>query len=264
MEEVKKTLRLSVSKTKTFLDCNKKFHYSYILKLPQKEYSYHTFGTFCHQVLEHFHLAYINGSVKPFNEEMSISWKNAVNDFKTKLNPEMKAECRSIIDGYLKLLYNDKSFDIKSVLAVEKKFETPVGHVVLNGMIDRIQIDHDGVIHVADYKTTKNKKYLKNDFFQLLTYAFVLVDEDPTIEKVRGSYILLRHDFEYITKDFTRNEILKVRDSYIEYGNKIMNETEYKANPTFLCNYCSFQDQCEEGLAKKIKKDDTSFGEVSW
>lgn len=263
MEE--KKLRLSVSKTKTYLDCNKKFHFSYILKLPQKEYEYHTFGTFCHQVLEDFHLSYINGSSNPFNYEMTAAWKKACTDFKDKMNPGMKAECRALIDGYLKLISEDKSFDISCVLSVEKKFETPIGPIILNGMIDRIQQDPDGIIHVADYKTTKNKKYLKNDWFQLLTYAFVLLEENPELETVRGSYILLRHNFEYITRDFSRDEILSVKNSYLDYGNQIMNEKEYKANPTFLCNYCSFQDQCEEGLTKKIdKKNETKFGAVSW
>ena len=37
-EEIKKDeFKLSVSKAKTYLDCAKKFHFSYILKAPKKE-----------------------------------------------------------------------------------------------------------------------------------------------------------------------------------------------------------------------------------
>ena len=48
-------LPLSVSKVKTFDDCKAKYRYTYIEKLPRKEWSFHIFGSFLHLVLEEFH-----------------------------------------------------------------------------------------------------------------------------------------------------------------------------------------------------------------
>lgn len=256
-------LRLSVSKTKTFIDCKKKFDFSYVQKLPKKDWDFHVFGKFCHKALEDFHQSYLEGNSQPYNVVMGESYKNALTEFKDKMTPEMKKDCWSIIDRYLRMVTKDKKM-VTSVIGVEKKFDFAVDEkLVLNGMIDKIQIDDDGVIHVADYKTTKNKKYLKNDWFQLLTYAYVILNEDPSITKVRASYILLRHDFEYITTEFEVDEILKIKDKYLEYARQINSETDYAPNPTALCNYCDFQNLCPAGKAKSFDNSNI-YGEVNW
>ncbi len=130
-------------------------------------------------------------------------------------------------------------------------------------MIDRIQIDQDGTLHVCDYKTTKNKKYLKNDFFQLLTYCYALLLEDPSIEKIRASYILLRHDFEYITSEFKKEDILKIKEEYIKYADQILNEKDYDPNPTVLCGWCEFLEFCESGQ-KMVNKKQQKNGVIDW
>ena len=252
-------LRLSVSKTKTFLQCKKQYEFNYIHKLPKKDWDHHIFGKFCHKVLEEFHTQYIKGCLLPYNMVMTDSFKVAWAEYKDKMTPEMKKECWGIIDKYLRHISKEKALN---VMAVEKRFELPIENIVLNGAIDRIQLDDDGVVHVADYKTVKNKKYLKDDFFQLLTYAYVIINEDPSIKKVRASYILLRHDFEFITTEFTKKDILKVKDKYIEYAKQIVNEKEFKPNPTALCNFCDFQEHCPEGKSKAFNQN--IYGEVAW
>jgi putative RecB family exonuclease len=252
-------LRLSVSKTKTFLQCKKQFEFNYIHKLPKKDWDHHVFGKFCHKVLEEFHDQYLKGCLLPYNMVMTDSFKVAWAEYKDKMTPEMKKDCWTIIDKYLRFISKEKALN---VIAVEKRFELPIENIVLNGAIDRIQLDDDGVVHVADYKTVKNKKYLKDDFFQLLTYAYVIINEDPSIKKVRASYILLRHDFEYITTEFSKKEILKVKDKYIESAKQITNEKEFKPNPTALCNFCDFQEHCPEGKSKAFNQ--PIYGEVAW
>jgi len=252
-------LRLSVSKSKTFGDCAKKYKFAYIEKLPQKEFSFHTFGKFVHKVLEDFHSEYINGSNEKFNTVMSKAFKAAKSEF--KLANEMQKEAYDIIDAYLKLLVINN--DVKKVISVEKKFDFAISDkVVLNGMIDRIQLDDDGILHVADYKTTKNKKYLKNDWLQLLTYAYVIWSENQNIKNIRGSYILLRHNFEYITKDFSLEEILEVKNKYETYAKQIEEERLWTAAPTRLCEYCSYLDICDEGRAAVRPK--ISIGKTAW
>lgn len=262
------SIRLSVSKTKTFLDCKAKYKFAYVEKLPRKDWEFHTFGKFCHKVLEDFHNAYIeNGSTEPYNVEMANAWRSAWKEYKASMTSEMKKDCWAIIDQYLRKISkppsDTKIVPVSNILSCEKKFEINIDNkIVLNGMIDRIQIDADGVIHVCDYKTVKNKKYLKNDFFQLLTYAYVIISEDPSIERVRASYILLRHDFEYITTEFTVPEILAISDKYLEYADQIQIEDEFKPNPTALCNFCDYLNLCPEGKTKSYNQN--IYGEVNW
>lgn len=257
-------LRLSVSKTKTFIDCKAKYKFCYIEKLPRKEWDFHVFGKFCHMVLEWFHQQYIEGCLLPYNMTMTDAFKVAWEEYKDKMTPEMKKDCWEILNKYLRNITKDKQNGLPAnVISVEKRFDFSVAdNLVLNGAIDRIQLDADNVIHVADYKTTKNKKYLKNDWFQLLTYAYVIVSEDPTIEKVRASYILLRHDFEYITTEFNKEDILAVKAKYEAYAEQMRNEKDFAPNPTALCNYCDYLNSCPAGKAKSYNQN--IYGEVAW
>lgn len=255
-------LRLSVSKVKTFDSCKKKFQYTYILKLPRKEYEFYAFGHLLHKTLELFHITLLNSLTTPLDKAMSDAFRSAKKEFAHKLQTEAIQEAFEILKQYLKIVSINKEHNLStSILAAEKDFELKLADdIVLLGTIDRVQIDKDGVLHVADYKTTKNKKYLKEDFFQLLTYCFVLLSEDPSIEKIRASYILLRHNFEYMTQEFTKEQILETKEKYMEYANKITTEKEYQASPSNLCRYCDFLDICEEGR-KQMKRFN---GEVGW
>ncbi len=256
--------RVSVSKTETFIDCKAKFKYCYVEKLPRKDWDFHIFGKFCHMVLEEFHKAYMEGCLLPYNITMGDSYKKALAEYKDKMTPEMKRECWSIVDKYLRKVSNEKNNGTPAnVIGVEKRFELAVGeNIILNGAIDRIEIDADNVVHVGDYKTVKNKKYLKDDFFQLLTYAFVIMSEDPTITKVRASYILLRYDFEYITTEFTKEDVMQVEQKYIDYVNQMLTEKDFKPNPTVLCNFCDYLDKCPEGKTKAFNQ--AVYGEVGY
>jgi len=256
-------LKLSCSKVKLYDSCQRKFYFTYILKLPRKEFDYHILGKCVHSILETFHLALINGSTDPLNKIMSNAYSKVIEEVGHKLKPEMLKESYDIIDKYLQNITSDKHI-IKNILAVEKSFNLEIKeNVFLNGMIDRIQIDEDGVLNVIDYKTTKNKKYLKNDFFQLLTYAYVLLQENPDVERARGSYILLKHNCERIVKEFSKEEILEIKKQYEDYAEKIRNENLYRPNPNRLCSYCEYLDKCNEGQSfvnANIKK----FGQVGW
>lgn len=259
--------RVSVSKTKTFDQCKKQYKFNYILKFPKKDRDYQIFGKFCHKVLEEFHRKYQEGCLLPYNKVMGEAWKEAWIEFKEKMTPEMKKECWDLINKYLKMVSITTPVDNNgmpaNVIGVEKRFEIPIGeNIILNGAIDRIQLDDDGIVHVADYKTTKNKKYLKNDWFQLLTYAYVILSEDPSIKKVRGSYILLRHDFEYITTEFSIEEIGAVKDKILDCVNQMKSEINFEASPSNLCGWCDYLEHCPEGKSKSFNQ--KIYGEVTY
>jgi len=263
MTEENKDLRLSVSKTKTFADCKKKFKYNYIERLPKKEWDFHIYGKFVHRVLELYHLHYLKGGTSERHISMMDAFKESCVEFKGKMTPEQRVEAKLACSAYLKKLSEEPLDQVPNITGVEKEFSINIADkICLLGVIDRVQIDADGVPHVCDYKTTKNKKYLKNDWFQLLTYAYVMYMQDPTITKVRGSYILIRHGFEYITATFDLPQILAIKDKFLKYAEDMEAEKLFRANPTPLCKYCDFLENCDEG--RQFTQRDTYFGKTSW
>jgi len=256
--------RLSVSKSKCFNLCRKQYEFSYILKFPKKERDYHTTGKFCHAVLEFFHNQYIAGCLLPYNICMADAFKYALAEYKEKMTPAMKTECWGIINDYLRSITGKKM----NVLAMEKRFELNIGNnVILNGAVDKISIDDDNVLHVADFKTSKSAKYLKNDWAQLLTYCYILAMEDKSLTKIRASYIMLRLNAEYITKEFELDEIMAMKDIYLGYAEQIRNEKEFAATPNNLCSFCDFLEFCVPGKEKAGQNPMNNtkiYGEVSW
>jgi hypothetical protein len=55
---------------------------------------------------------------------------------------------------------------------------------------------------------------------------------------------------------------MEIKDKYIEYAESILNEKDYSANPSMLCNYCDFLEHCLEG--KERVSPSLVHGEVKW
>ncbi|NJO18371.1 MAG: trigger factor [Thioploca sp.] len=246
--------KLSVSKSKTFEDCAKKYKFTYIDKFPRKEWDFHIFGKFLHQILENFHRSILEKPemASQWPRLLDDAWESAEEEYKSKLNKEQEDQASEIINHYKEIIDEE---GLPNVISVEQPFNIVINDILLlNGFIDRVQIDSDGMLHVADYKTTKDKKYLK-DFFQLETYAYALMLENDDINRIRASFIMLRHEFEYLTEEFTRKEIFsKIAPKFINYAEAIDTEKLWRANPQFLCKYCDHLERCREGNDYLVKR----------
>lgn len=246
-------MTLSVSKAKTFESCKAKFKYCYMDKLPRIDRDFHIFGKYLHQILENFHRELIEKPERKleWHNVMKEAWDSAYAEYSEQLTGLQVKDAQAMINEYNAILEED---GLPNVTYVEKVFYINLNNkVLLNGFIDRIQIDPDGIIHVADYKTTKDPKYLE-DFFQLLTYCYALMLEDPKIERVRASFILLRHSFDYITQEFTRDEVIHVAEKFLKTAYAIDDEKLWRPNPQFLCKYCDYLEHCSEGKGFLVKK----------
>ena len=245
-------LDLSVSKIKTFDSCAKKFKYLYIEKIPRLEKPYHIFGKYLHLVLELFHKDLLENPQQNILELMSSCQEKALETWGHKMDSEQKKETYDILQKYLTTYKNTlKSKKQSKIIGLEKEFNICIDDLILlNGFIDLLKQDKDGVYSVEDYKSTKDKKYLKKDFFQLLIYAYATYLMFPNIKKVRGKYIMLRHDFEVIETEFSLKEILSVEHKLLEYADRIKSERLFRANPTPLCPWCDAVDICEDKWVK--------------
>ena len=237
-------IKLSASSTKTYDSCARKYRYTYIDKLPKKEWDHLKLGTFCHNVLEQFHEEWKNDKNLELRPLMSRSFANqrhlASLDPKTKLADEQLTEAKGMLQDYL---YSMERNGMPNVLGVEDGFEMVVGNkYVLRGFLDRLDVDKDGLFHIVDYKTTKNEKYL--DSFQLLVYGLALKQKYPDLKRFRGSYVLLRKGSKMLTNEYTLNDILGCEKKIIEYGTAIENEKKWEKTITRLCDWCDFKDVC--------------------
>ena len=246
-------LTLSVSKVKTFEDCKAKYKFRYIKRLPKIERDFHIFGKFLHQILENFYAEILKDpqKKKDWKDVLKYGWDSAYTEYSDKITGEQFKEASLIIETYSSVLDEE---GLPNVTHVEKPFYINLNNkVLLNGFIDCVQMDDDGVVHVADYKTTKDPKYLK-DFFQLMTYSYALMLEDENLNRIRSSFVLLRHNFDYITQEYTRDEVISVAEKFLESASLIEDEKVWRPSPHFLCKYCDYLDHCKPGNDFLIKR----------
>jgi RecB family exonuclease len=260
-------LWLSVSKINTFNDCKLKYRYCYIERLPRKEWPHHTFGNFAHEILEVFHKNATDIGEKEFSPLMADSFKEVFVKYKDRLTKDQLSEMKDILNKYLiKIVREKKSGELFDLLSVERGFYVDLwgGKILLNGFIDREQKDADGVLHIVDYKTTKNKRYLKKDSLQLLAYAYVKCVEDPELDLVRASFILLRHGSDLMTNEYSRDRALLFEEKLIKYANEINDEKLWRPKTTRLCKFCDYLDVCKYGKSYMDGIDPMKFGAVDW
>lgn len=260
---------VSYSKVTSYKDCPRKYKFCYIDKLPRQEKPYTIFGQFCHEILEKFHRFYIdpedpykNANMEiPYCDTMKRCFLDAKKKWEPKLTKEQVDEAYQIMLDYLISISGAQ--DSPNITFVEKKIWMPIDNeFILYGFIDRIQIDSDGILHVVDYKTTKDEKYLK-DRTQLLLYAYTEHVNDEKINKFRTSYILLKHKMKPLLAEHSIDELIEAKNKFVEIWQNIKVDKLYRPNPIYYkCNICDYVNQCKEGQSVLFKK--KAFGKKAW
>jgi RecB family exonuclease len=236
----------SVSSIGTFEKCPKHYQYRYILKpdVVKKKWDFSEFGSCAHRALELFHKHLMTNVASPsdYGPLMTECFDTAVKEFdQAVLEPHMD-ELYDVIKNYLKKIKND---GLPEVIAVEKEFHISVSGYEVRGFIDRIDRVSDTEIHVVDYKTSKDPSYLKN--FQLLVYAIAIKNAYPKVNKIYGSYCLLKHKSKMMTWEFSDNMIEETKEKIKAVSYDISVETKWKKKPSKLCDFCDYKDICQGG-----------------
>ena len=263
-ENRKDYFNCSVSKMKTFKSCKQKYYYTYVLKLARKSWPFQVFGKFLHKILENFQNEIINGSTKNDEELIKLCFDSAYEEYKKDLDQDQISEAKEICSNYLKFRKQLKDKNaLPKIIKAEKEFNILIDEkILLNGYIDLLEDDYDGLILVSDYKTSKDDKYLKKDFFQLKTYAYAMFLEDETLKEVKTSYIMLKHNMKILSKTFERESTIKyIEEEFLKFLEDVKSEKLFRPTKTPLCKYCDYVDTCP---AHKTITNDVSFGEVDW
>jgi ATP-dependent helicase/DNAse subunit B len=240
----KAILTLSASRVNTYQQCPRKYYYSYVEKLPGKEWAHFDLGTLAHGVLEYFHETFKkDGDSTGLKTLMKSAFQKQRKEMEKEkeLLPEILLEARNLLQEYLD---NIEVQGIGSeIISLEEKFNIPLNDkYCVRGVVDRIDKDPDGIYHIKDYKTNKNKKYMKP--FQLQTYGIHLLDKFPEVTRFRGSYVMLRFGGMLVPYDFNEEDVIKVKKNLIEFADKIIEEERWITKPSRLCDWCDFKGPC--------------------
>jgi len=254
---------ISYSKLGTYKTCPRQYKFGYIDKLPKLDKPFLSFGSASHASLEKFHKEILAGCKDPIDQIMRRSFLEMKKEWEPKLTSEQIMEIFKIMQQYLDTLDPDK---LPNVTHVEKKIWTTLDDsIIFCGFIDKVQTDDDGIIHVVDYKTTKDPKYLK-DRTQLLLYAYTLHLENPEITKFRTSFTLLKHEMKSLVAEHEIPELLKAKDKLIADWNVVEMDKLLRATPmAWKCKYCDFIEYCKEGKALiHGVATKPAYGKVNW
>jgi len=239
-------LTLSASRVKTYQQCPRKYYYNYIEKLPRKDWLHFDLGTLVHGVLEYFHANFktdARRSALNLKRTMKESFKKYREHMEEEkpLDHGVLIEARDLLADYLKRMESDGIGS--EIIALEDDFHIELTNEFgVQGYVDRIDQDGDGVLHIKDYKTNRNPKYLEP--FQLRTYGIYLLDRFPEVDKFRGSYIMMRFGGMLVSYDFNREDVEKTKKQLIEYAQRISEEERWMAKPSRLCDWCDFKNPC--------------------
>lgn len=237
-------IKLSASSMKTFDQCPKKYFYTYIERVPRKQWDHFDLGNLCHKTLEIFHSVYMEDAENNENltNLMGYAFSKAREEFK-EVGVDIITEAKKLVQGYLDLV-NTKG--MPNVKGVETSFNFNLSEdIMVRGFLDRIDLMNDDMYHIVDYKTTKNEKYLEP--FQLLVYGLWLQKEHPEVDNFKASYILLRHDSKLKSYDFNKYDVEKAKEKILDFASKIKtaeSQEQWIPIPTPLCNWCDFKDIC--------------------
>lgn len=250
MKKTSDLLKLSASSIKTYKQCHRKYYFQYIEKLPKKEWAHLDLGNFVHKVLEIFHerVQKENIPTEKLSETLTWACKEAIGKF--KLDSDNRAKAKQMLRDYLDVIRNT---GLPEVLFNEKSFNIYLTeNLLVRGFIDRIDRDENRGFHIIDYKTGKSK-YL--DDFQLLIYGLHLLQENPNMQHVKASYIVLPENCKFLSFTFSRTDLDRVKNDIIKVADEIRNDQTWEPNPQFLCSYCDFENICpatkkDGGLSK--------------
>ena len=195
------------TKIRNFLECPKKYFFYHVNPQTKRlfpEKSYFTLGHHVHNTLRDFFVQEANART----EEMLMglfetAWQSQVGiagGFKT---PQEETEFKERGVAMLKRFLETENWTVTPRYLPEKEGEFPGyqqatvdSELAFGGIVDRIDEEPDGSLHIIDYKTGRNDD---PDEWQLPMYA-VLVSRMYGRAVGKTSYIMLEHGKRHTTE----------------------------------------------------------------
>ena len=241
---------ISVSRSKTYEECPKKYHYRYHLEIASPEEPfYFIYGKIVHKIAETFVASAGSRSIGEIQCDV-LRGKIEIESGKTA--PPIPVEYKRRMPTHLNHIRNITE-KIGYGGLIEHRFEfdlEPDNRKLVVGLIDRLIIKNERAF-ILDYKTTKPGKYrlnkdtIKKDL-QLRTYARV-VNRDFGIkaENILCTVYYLE-DGEKASVKFSESTLLNTEKELLDVYNQIAaHDAEQVLGRTGEhCSRCEYRDLC--------------------
>jgi len=245
---------VSPSRVSQFKNCPRQYQYVSVERLPEKKGEAAYRGTIFHAVLEN-----LFRDEAPEDRTVDNAMKHFRSLYREYMTPEAieelgfdeirvqkyAAEITKLIRTYF-TMEDPSSID---VVSTEIRLDLDMGDFGLRGIIDRLDRLPDGTLAIRDYKTGKVPKprYESKALEACQVYAYLC-------EKVYGerpSVMSLIYVKDAVTIEKTVTDI-DIRDAETRVRSvwaaieRAYETSNFPAQPSILCNWCSFQQRCQE------------------
>jgi len=246
----------SFSQLKTFERCPWEYKFIHILKMPQEDESYFTFGRVMHSCLRQFFLPLLTDAWRQpslFNDkvakEADLSLKRMLSLYdeywyesgykdRTEAN-EYKKRGKKMLEE----LQGKVKTHTPVIAFLEKKFNLPLGQETLTGTIDRVDQLADKTFEIIDYKTgQKPKAFGFEQKQQLLLYQAALEEVfGMKVSKLTFYYLKDNEEVSFVAKPA---EIQKVKEKMLALIQEIKT-FDFTPRPGIMCKNCPYKKLCE-------------------
>ncbi|MGM5488809.1 MAG: RecB family exonuclease [Nanobdellota archaeon] len=245
----------SHSRLETYRSCPLKFKWAYIDKIkpviPQTVEAF--LGSLVHDTLEKLYqdlLFHKENSLQELLNHFNAAWKAGWSDDILIVRAEYTAENyrqmgeRFITDYYTR----HHPFNHDRTISVEEKVVFALDEdekYWMQGYIDRLSYEGDGVYVVHDYKTAKQ---LKSDDGalsdqQLALYAMAVKRKYQDCRDVKLVWHMLAHD-KAVESHRTEEELEALRKDTVALIEEIESARQFPSNQSALCKWCGYRPMC--------------------
>lgn len=240
----------SYTKVSLFEKCPKAFEFKYVLKTPE------LFSSVEKHLGKSVHSAIFN-AYKEISAGNIISLDFLIDAYSKEWHSIEKENIRVIKkDTFLEdyYLYGKNmlrnfyqriiSIDESKTIELEKEFLINLNDkIYYRGYIDRISKKPNGKLRLIDFKTGKRVKRPISDM-QLCSYAIWAFKEYKE-DEIEIVFEALKHEKTMISR-IKRSQIPAIREKLLISIDKIIATKLFIANPSILCDWCGFNELCDD------------------
>jgi putative RecB family exonuclease len=264
----------SYSRINTYFNCPAQFKLRYIEKLrpPVAEGVELFLGSRFHETMEFLYqevpkrVPTVNELVDHFKKHWESHWKETLQTQKQRGFSEplrITQEGMGVEDYFKKGLFCVENyyhqyhpFDEDETVGIEQKVMFDLddqARYKMQGYIDRIARDADGILWIHDYKTSSRKmseEDARNED-QLALYQIGL-EHNPKFDpktKIKLAWHFVAFEKDKVVSERNPKEITWLRKKYVSKIQTIEKAKDYSTNTGPLCAWCEFLSLCPDGKA---------------
>ncbi|MFV2039959.1 MAG: RecB family exonuclease [Acidimicrobiales bacterium] len=246
---------LSPSSAGMFQQCPRKWKHRYVDQLPDPPGEPALRGTFAHRVLEVLLQEPPELRTPQRAKELARDvWPEieTSQDFVAlKLTQDQARAFRLSSWQAIEGLWHIEDPATVTVEATEQDIRVTIGDVPFRGIVDRVDIETDGLI-ISDYKSGRapSPRFVDDKLSQVLLYAAALT-ELSGIRPVKARLLYLNQHV--VEVDVTADNIAEVSATLTDTWDRLQSACgaeEFASSTGPLCAWCPFVQHCPEGTAE--------------